>query len=224
MTAHPLTRRDFCLALGVGLTATLLPSVAAAELGPAAGPRCLLQPFGKLAAADELERMQVALRARFAMTLVFAEPATPPRSTLYPPRQRLRAEKILSWLETIHPSERHIIGLTASDISTTKAPYADWGILGLANCPGRACVVSSFRAARGGRSADQRQTRFAKTVLHELGHTFGLPHCRSPGCLMSDGAGTFTTTDGERDYCGNCSRELARSEAWQPEPGRLPWE
>ena len=47
------------------------------------------------------------------------------------------------------------------------------------------------------------------TVLHEIGHTLGLPHCPTKGCLMEDAMGKVTTTDGERDFCPAC-RALAK--------------
>ena len=101
-----------------------------------------------------------------------------------------------------------LVGLTAVDISTTKGPHADWGILGLANVGGSVCVLSSFRCRRAAKSAAHARVRFAKTAVHELGHTFGLDHCASDGCLMRDGDGTVLTTDTERELCPACTGHL----------------
>jgi archaemetzincin len=70
---------------------------------------------------------------------------------------RYRAEKLIAWLWKIKPdSADYIIGITQKDISTTKRDamgrirepkwkYEDWGIMGLGYCPGKSCVVSTFR-------------------------------------------------------------------------------
>jgi len=99
--------------------------------------------------------------------------------------------------------------LFRSDISTTKGDVFDWGILGLASVDGRACVLSSFRCRRSARDSRHATERLGKTAVHELGHTFGLEHCATHGCLMHDGEGTVLTTDAERDLCSACRGKLA---------------
>jgi archaemetzincin len=106
------------------------------------------------------------------------------------------------------PSATRILGLTSVDISTTKGNVEDWGILGLASLDGRVGVLSSFRCRRGTRSAAQVAHRLGKTAVHELGHTFGLEHCPSTGCLMRDGQGSVFTTDSEYDLCSTCREKL----------------
>jgi archaemetzincin len=129
---------------------------------------------------------------------------------------------LLDYLAPRQPLGGHRIhGLTASDISTTKGVVHDWGVLGLATVDGTACVLSSFRSRRGA-SVEQARIRFAKTAVHELGHTFGLPHCPNRGCLMEDGKGTVFTTDGEYDLCPE-SREALLRNGYPPVSGQIPW-
>jgi archaemetzincin len=101
-----------------------------------------------------------------------------------------------------------ILGITAVDISTTKGSVADWGILGLATIDGTACVISTFRTRRGAKNDEHAAQRFAKTAVHELGHTFGLEHCPTYGCLMEDGKGSVLTTDHEYELCAACRAKL----------------
>jgi len=50
--------------------------------------------------------------------------------------------------------------------------------------------------------------RILKECLHELGHTFGLTHCRNPRCVMKF-SNTIMDTDFKRAaFCINCSRRL----------------
>ena len=114
-----------------------------------------------------------------------------PKSTYYAPRKRFRADKTIAFLKNFKPAEfDKILGVTEKDISHTKGEIFDYGIMGLAYRPGKSGVVSTFRC-RKGVSKKIATERIIKNTLHELGHTFGLPHCDfSPVCLMNDAKGT----------------------------------
>jgi archaemetzincin len=190
-----------------------LVSVLLSEAAPAATePRKIyLQPLGKELSASEVEMVRAGLRAFYDFEVVLRPRIPLPAAAYYPPRQRYRAEKLLRTLEQHRPADGlRILGLTAVDISTTKPPHADWGILGLATIDGRACVISSFRTKRGAASAKHARERLGKTAVHEIGHTLGLGHCEERGCLMEDGRGTVLTTDRCYDLCPACRRELLR--------------
>ena len=137
-----------------------------------------------------------------------------PRSAYYAPRRRYRAERLVRFLTTTFqgsPSGTRILGLTARDISTTKEPYEDWGILGLADLGGPAAVVSSFRMRRRARSPAQAIFRATTTAVHETGHALGLPHCTESRCLMRDAEGTMDTVDaGDGQLGPSCQSLLSR--------------
>jgi len=113
----------------------------------------------------------------------------------------------------------HIIGLTSSDISTTKYEegsshevkkpewkYNDWGIFGLGQMPGTACVVSNFRLKAGVGEAKLRE-RLRKNACHEIGHNLGLPHCEhSDKCFMRDAVESIATVDADDErLCPHCA-------------------
>ncbi len=184
----------------------LVPRAASAK----SPPRVALAPLGEGVSATELELVSRSLRAFYAVSVETLPTEPVPRAAYYPPRARYRAERLLDYLERRVPEKAfRLIGLTAVDISTSKGPYVDWGILGLANLDGSVCVLSSFRCARGAKSPRHARERFAKTAVHELGHTFGLDHCPNAGCLMRDGNGTVLTTDSEKDLCSACTAKLS---------------
>jgi archaemetzincin len=135
-----------------------------------------------------------------------------PALAYHQPRNRYRADKLISWLRETRPADSvdYVMALTASDISHTKGEIKDYGIMGLAYCPGRSGVISTFRIGKGAKNKAHLMERFSKTVLHELGHNFGLPHCaHAKHCLMRDACGTVNTLDKEEKIvCGECKRKL----------------
>jgi archaemetzincin len=193
-------------------------SLAAAGHGVAASrPLVVLQPLGGATPEVEAQAVQAALAAFYDVEVRVVAPRSLPQKAYHPGRRRYRAEKLLDYLTEHGGSEaRVILGLTAVDISTTKPPHDDWGVLGLATLDGRAAVLSSFRCKRGARSPAHATVRLAKTAVHELGHSFGLDHCRNRGCLMHDGEGSVLTTDTESDLCPETRSRLASMGVLKP--------
>jgi archaemetzincin len=131
-----------------------------------------------------------------------------PENSYYKPRNRYRADSIIKSLKNTIGNDTVIVGLSNSDISTTKNDIKDWGVMGLGYRPGKACVVSDFRL-----SVKNKNQQFYKLVLHELGHTAGLSHCAIKTCLMRDAEGG-NPLDEEKDFCNNC-KSFLKSKGWQ---------
>lgn len=178
---------------------------------PAAKQVVAIQPLGNFD-TKLVQKVKQQLISNYGVDVV-VKPAVPlPQSAFYPPRGRYRAEKLLDYLDVSDAQSTKVLGLTTVDISTTKGVYVDWGILGQGRLGGRPCVVSTFRMR--GTQANKKvsetvfNSRFAKVVAHEMGHTFGLEHCPYQGCLMEDARGTVNTVDGETDFCPSCKARL----------------
>lgn len=199
-------RRDFLkLPVALGALALSRPALAA----DAAPPLIVLQPLGATIPPAQLEAVSTAIAAFYAVQVTVAPPLALPKSAFYAKRQRYRAERLLDYLVAEGQKDaRVMLGLTAVDISTTKGPFEDWGILGLATLDGRSAVLSSFRCQRRAKNAEHARVRFAKTAVHELGHSFGLDHCPTLGCIMHDGEGSVLTTDTEHDLCTSTRARL----------------
>lgn len=214
---------SLALALALALPAQ------AGELSPPSTVTVCLVPLGK----HDAKLLPVATRGvefLFGFTVKTLSPLPLPKEAYYAPRKRYRAEKLLDFLNAEVAPEAEacsiLLGFTAVDISTTKEPYEDWGILGLGEVGGRAAVVSSFRAGKKTKSARVRAERTVKVVNHELGHVLGLPHVAEPGCLMQDAEGAVSTVDGESGLLCESTvtwiRENRRLDI--PNPAAFDWE
>ena len=132
---------------------------------------------------------------------------------------RYRADKMINLQKKNKvDSLDFVLGLTTKDISVTKKDkwgkiktpnykYADWGIMGLAYCPGNSCIVSTFRIQHP--NSKTHFTRFKKVAVHEFGHNLGLPHCPDKTCVMTYAVESVKTIDNAKlALCGKCKAQL----------------
>lgn len=131
-----------------------------------------------------------------------------PSTAFYPARNRYRADSLINFLSRMTIDGHKTVGLTNKDISTTKNGIADWGVMGLGFCPGKACVASTFRLSK-----NEINRQLFKVAIHELGHTFGLPHCPVKSCFMRDAEGGNPTNE-EKGFCKSCHAFLS-ARGWQ---------
>lgn len=131
---------------------------------------------------------------------------------------RYRADSIIRFQKKeLLKNHDFILGLTNKDISISKFEngkikfpewkYNDWGVMGLAYCPGKSSIVSSFRIQNN--NNEIYLDRLKKVVLHEFGHNLGLPHCKNKKCLMTDAVENIATIDNSNlSICEDCKLKL----------------
>ncbi len=183
--------------------------------GPSTQAALALVPFGDVD-QEAIATVTEAIVRVYGWKVEVTEPRELPKQAWYAPRKRYRAEKLLDYLNDHMPGGADkIMGLTRKDISTTKGDIFDWGICGLAESPGTASVVSTYRIKKklGKGTKAQKKERYVKRLVdlatHEFGHTLGLPHCPNEGCVMEDAKGTVLTFDHSTGkLCEDCARLL----------------
>ena len=211
-----------------------LPMIAALEVlaflgipahSDAAGRQVLLiQPLGRELPHEEVAVVRQALVGFYNVQIRVLPRVDLPKQAYYEPRRRYRAEIILPFLLEKLPSDGdRILGLTTVDISTGKGSIKDWGILGLANLGGKECIISAFRCQKQSLQGMPARILLAKVAVHEVGHTLGLDHCTTRGCLMEDAGGLIRTCDREYDICARCQRTLRASGYALPDRPLIPW-
>jgi archaemetzincin len=208
--------------LGLGALATFGRAPGGfAAVGPG---RLYLQPLGGQLPGEDVELVRAALGAMIGMETRLLPRAELPPAAFYPPRRRYRAERLLDFLDgRLPPDGTRILGLTGVDISTTKGRFADWGLLGLGRIGGASSVISAFRCRMNSTGAVNARQRLAKVAVHEAGHTLGLEHCPTRGCLMEDAEGRVATCDREYDFCDRCRGLLTAAGRPLPPSPKIPW-
>jgi archaemetzincin len=163
--------------------------------------RIILHPLGNGINKVMIAKCYAQIKIYLPNTIL-ADRLMMPASTYYKPRNRYRADSLIKWMSARAKKNEVIMGITTVDISTTKGKHKDWGVMGLAYRPGNAGVASSYRL--------KNKSAFWKIVIHELGHTAGLPHCPVKTCFMRDAEGGDHTGE-EKEFCSKCKKVLVKN-------------
>jgi archaemetzincin len=185
------------------------------------------QPFLGLVALgpldpDILRRLSAALAKFLLLPVRVLHPVPLQQQNYHVTRQQYHADQLLEiLLEDVETEAFRILGVTAGDLYIPIFTF----VFGEAQLNGRAALISVFRP-RGddGGPTPTRPVflgRLLKLSLHELGHTFGLKHCLTDGCLMQ------FSTNLERldqkalafcDYCQIMLTDYFRDQGLLPPP------
>lgn len=130
-----------------------------------------------------------------------------------PERRQHHATLLLATLRRHLPEANgKIVGVTAEDLFIPVLTF----VFGLSQLEGPAAIISTHRLHNEfyGLPADDEllRTRTIKEAVHELGHAFGLVHCRDQRCVMR--ASTYVEEVDLKDasFCEACRAMLdARS-------------
>lgn len=147
----------------------------------------------------------------FQVTCRWGLPCSPliqverPRYAHHPIRDQYNAKIIIDKLgqQISHPRSR-LVALTEEDLFIPILTH----IYGLSQLEGRVALVSLHRLRPDyyGLSPNPSilRCRLEKTLLHELGHLFGLTHCRNRHCVMYSSSRIEDTDRKQGEFCPAC--------------------
>jgi len=152
-----------------------------------------------------LDSLSVTLKDIFALPVTFLHGSFPLEEGRDPIRNQYNSTWILSQILKQTPEESgKILGVTSVDLYVPVLTY----VFGEAQLDGKVAVVSSYRLRDElyglPQNPERLKERLEKEAVHELGHTFGLIHCRNPKCVM------YSITYAEEidfkaiNFCGVC--------------------
>lgn len=166
-----------------------------------------------------MEGLVAPLRKTFNMVVTMKDSPVPLESFYDPSRSQYNSTEILLWLHRQQPDTpgsalsegRKVLAVLGYDLFIPILTY----VFGEAELGGSAAVVSynRLRNEQYGLPADRHLLleRLRKESIHELGHAFGLVHCRTHECVMHTSTYVEDIDLKSEHFCGECLQILSRS-------------
>jgi archaemetzincin len=168
----------------------------------------LVRPIGEID-QEILQGMLVGVRKSFGFPASIGPPVPMSDDMFDPARNQYSSAAILRTLVGGSAGQAtRVLGVAGVDLFIPMLSF----VFGQAQVGGQFAVVSVARLRQEFYDAPphlQRAiTRSVKEAVHELGHTFGLLHCRNVRCPMSL-SNTLQHVDAKgEELCDSCSRLL----------------
>jgi archaemetzincin len=193
------------------------------SLPPAAAPIALL-PLGEVG-EDELRFVDELMGAAFGADTLVLDAMETPRHAYSVPRAQYDADVLLDELFARFPERSlRVVGVTQADLYVAGRTF----VFGYAHLSDGVAVYSSarFREEFYGRKRDlgRQRLRVSRALIHELGHTFGNPHCIDPNCVMHPVTHVETLDALAPWYCANCHARVRGGLDVAPWSARGRWE
>lgn len=145
---------------------------------------------------------------------VFGQTITLGNKIAIPSQEKRKGQYLASTLLASLPlpkSGDRVLGITSVDL---YAPGLNF-IFGEADLNGRRALISLARLRQEfyGLPGDEALflQRLLKEAIHELGHTYGLRHCKSLNCVMYLSNSLQDTDRKPWKFCADCKRKLGKS-------------
>lgn len=169
-------------------------------------------PLGRVG-EDVLRVVTDSLQGILRLPVDLLPPEPVPSDAFMELRNQYNAMTIIKHLANNRPVKAlKVLGVTNQDLCNPILTY----VFGEAYLNGAAAVLSCYRLHRRGAESEfvPREIfleRVVKVALHEIGHTFNLPHCHTGRCVMR-ASNTLAELDDKLNYlCDYC--EMFLSEA-----------
>jgi archaemetzincin len=173
--------------------------------------RIQLIPVGSVDLAI-LEWLTLALKDNLSSSVAVHPGVVDPSDTYHPARQQYNSTALLAkLLQLARQPEEKILGVADVDLFIPILTF----VYGEAQLNNRAAVVSVYRLRQEFYGLPGNDPLFyqrcEKEALHELGHTFGLVHCKQFDCLMHFSNSIEQIDLKSNSFCPACTSTLALS-------------
>ena len=159
----------------------------------------------------ELEHLAAVLARIFRTPCQIRPEVFDPSFALDAARQQYYSTAILQRLERASDPDARVLGVTGFDLYVPVLTF----VFGEAQLDGNCAIVSTARLKEEfyglPRQEQLMRQRLAKAAAHELGHTFGLRHCRDWRCVMTCSHAVERLDVKGAEFCRSCRRNAGLS-------------
>lgn len=165
----------------------------------------LLLEIGNVA-PEILGHLHPDIQSTFDCGCTTGAPLPTPDYAYVPRRNQYSAGTILEKLP--RDRNRRVLGVVDLDLFMPELNF----VFGLADPASGRAVIALPRLRESFYGGHENQALFldrtTKEAVHELGHTYGLGHCRDRGCVMAFSNSLLDTDRKSRRFCTICMRKL----------------
>lgn len=169
-----------------------------------------LQPFNSIN-KNLLEKIGTKLQEIFKHPYKILKTKELPINAFFRRRRQWHSTTILELAinKDIPKDCERILGIVDVDLYVENLNF----IFGEADIKNKSAIISIFRLSPQyymlPKDDKLFHQRVIKEAIHELGHTYGLPHCENKNCIMFF-SNTLEDTDRKGpDFCSKCKEKLA---------------
>lgn len=158
--------------------------------------------------ATQLREIQREVEKSFRCSVSMQKDALDIEKTFDTSRGQYYSTALLAQLVKRATSISKFIALVDVDLFIPVLTF----VFGEAQFDGNAAVVSTHRLVNQFYGLPENEQlllhRITKEIIHELGHTFGLYHCRNFECVMRSSTYVEDIDLKKSSFCGECWRKL----------------
>ena len=127
----------------------------------------------------------------------------------HPQRKQYYSSAILDRLKAMKNKEcERLLAIVSVDLYVPELNF----VFGEADFQKKVAVISTIRLSQEFYGLPENKEifleRVTKEAVHELGHTYGLPHCPDPKCVMHFSNSLWDTDCKSYSFCLNCKKKL----------------
>jgi len=153
-----------------------------------------------------IDAISRGLQHTFGIKVEIGQKVGLPSSAYTSLRKQYRADLLINFLA--ENFEGKILGITDRDLYTLHLNF----VFGQAQLNGKAAILSIARldpTFYGEKSNLNLLVRRAvKEAIHEIGHTLGLRHCTTPGCVMQFSNSILEVDEKSTELCKKCRSQI----------------
>jgi archaemetzincin len=169
-----------------------------------------LQPIGEID-TKILQDIKSHIEKEFKVEVKIAKPIELPNNAYNLKRRQYHSTTILYKLEEIFPLDAdRILGIVDVDLYVPQLNF----VFGEANTVTKVAIISLCRLHQEyyGLPEDNEifTLRTIKEAVHELGHTYGLRHCKDIRCVMHFSNSLIDTDNKSYNFCDSCLDKLKK--------------
>jgi len=153
-----------------------------------------------------LEEISKCIKEKFNLDSKILEPMELPKDAFDELRKQYNSTLLIHILSQKFKSRT--LAITSADLYAENLNF----IFGQAQLNGKIAIVSIARLDPKfygeGENNELLRKRIRKEIVHELGHMFGLEHCKNKNCVMSFSSSVFEVDQKPEDFCEECKKKL----------------